>query len=103
MPDEKNLDELLQRSAQTDIQVLLSAKESAKRATLSDPSSANLAAMERASKLLEARMDAAKSFKNAREVICAERLLRSEGVAVEIIPVPEKYSSECGMCIRIQS
>lgn len=40
-------------------------------------------------------------FKNAREVICAERLLRSEGVAVEIIPVPEKYSSECGMCIRI--
>ncbi len=69
MPDEKNLDELLQRSAQTDIQVLLSAKESAKRATLSDPSSANLAAMERASKLLEARMDAAKSFKNAREVL----------------------------------
>lgn len=40
-------------------------------------------------------------FKNAREVICAERLLRSEGVNVEIIPVPEKYSSECGMCIRI--
>lgn len=69
MPDEKNLDELLQRSAQTDIQVLLSAKESAKRATLSDPSSANLAAMERASKLLEARMDAAKCLKNAREVL----------------------------------
>lgn len=69
MPDEKNLDELLQRSAQTDIQVLLSAKESAKRATLSDPSATNLAALERASKLLEARMDAAKNLKNAREVL----------------------------------
>lgn len=69
MSDEKNLDELLQRSAQTDIQVLLSAKESAKRATLSDPSAQNLAALERASKLLEARMDVAKNLKNVSEVL----------------------------------
>lgn len=51
MPND--VEELLARSASTDIQVLLTAKENAKRAALDDPSQATLAALDRASKMLE--------------------------------------------------
>ena len=64
-----NVEELLEKSASTDIQVLLTAKENAKRAALDDPSQANLAALERASKMLESAMTASKNLKNWREVL----------------------------------
>ena len=59
MPND--VEELLARSASTDIQVLLTAKESAKRAALDEPSQANLAALDRASKMLESAMEATKN------------------------------------------
>lgn len=62
MPND--VEELLARSASTDIQVLLTAKESAKRAALDDPSQATLAALDRASKMLESAMEATKTLKN---------------------------------------
>lgn len=67
MPSE--FDTLLEQSAKTDIQVLLSAKENAKRAALEDPTPANLAALERASKMLESAMNSTKNLKNWREVL----------------------------------
>lgn len=42
-------------------------------------------------------------FEGARQVIKADKLCRSEGFDVAIVPVPEKYSSECGMCLRVNS
>ena len=67
MPND--VEELLARSASTDIQVLLTAKESAKRAALDDPSQANLAALDRASKMLESAMEATKTLKNWQAVL----------------------------------
>ena len=67
MPND--VEELLARSASTDIQVLLTAKESAKRAALDDPSQANLAALDRASKMLESAMEATKNLKNWQAVL----------------------------------
>ncbi len=66
---DKNVEDLLAKSASTDVQVLLSAKESAKRAALEDASQANLAALERASKMLESAMDATKNVKDWRAVL----------------------------------
>lgn len=71
MQDNK-LTELVEKSSSTDMQVLLSAKESAKRLTMDDPSSANLAALERASKMLESTMNNTlkiKDYKAARAYI----------------------------------
>ena len=67
MPND--VEELLARSASTDIQVLLTAKESAKRAALDDPSQATLAALDRASKMLESAMEATKNLKNWQAVL----------------------------------
>ncbi|MFV0421617.1 hypothetical protein [Oleidesulfovibrio sp.] len=65
----KNVDEMVAQSTKTDVQVLLSAKEKAKRATLDDPTPANLTALERASKMLEYAMQAKTHLKNWQEVL----------------------------------
>lgn len=41
-------------------------------------------------------------FKNVRNVIQAERIIKEKGFPCQIVPVPSKYSSECGMCIEIE-
>ncbi|WP_304680357.1 hypothetical protein [uncultured Desulfovibrio sp.] len=66
---EKNVEELLAKSASTDVQVLLTAKENAKRAALDDPSQANLAALDRASRMLESAMQATTNLKDYRAVL----------------------------------
>lgn len=53
MPKADELRALVEKSQQTDIQALLSAKEQAKRAMLDDPSSINVSAFEKSSRLLE--------------------------------------------------
>lgn len=58
-----NLDALLEKSAGTDVQVLLNAKEQTKRQSLENPTPANLAAFERASKMLENAVDTVNSKK----------------------------------------
>lgn len=65
----ENMEELLEKSASTDIKVLLTAKESAKRAVLSDPTPQNLATLERASKLVESAMQATTQLKDWRAVL----------------------------------
>lgn len=69
MPDKENMEELLEQSSKTDIKVLLTAKENAKRAVLEDPSPTNLAALERASKLVESAMNARTNLKDYRAVL----------------------------------
>lgn len=66
---EKNVEELLAKSASTDVQVLLTAKENAKRATLEDPSQTNLAALDRASRMLESAMQATTNLRDWRAVL----------------------------------
>lgn len=56
--DESKLGELIARSASSDVASLLKAKEEAKRVMRDDPSPQAIAAFERASRLLEARMKA---------------------------------------------
>lgn len=65
----QDIDALVAKSASTDVQVLLNAKEQSKRQALEDPSATNLAAFERASKLLENAVDAKKNYKNWSEVL----------------------------------
>ncbi|MBU1001936.1 MAG: hypothetical protein KKE73_05390 [Proteobacteria bacterium] len=50
------LEELLERSAETDIPTLLKAKEEAKRRMRNDPSPQNVSVFEKASRMMEARM-----------------------------------------------
>ena len=66
---EKNVEELLAKSASTDVQVLLTAKENAKRAALDDPSQANLAALDRASRMLESAMQATPNLTVYRAIL----------------------------------
>jgi len=40
-------------------------------------------------------------FESIHLVIKAEKLLRKENIACEIIPVPRDISAECGMAIRM--
>ncbi len=80
---EQNMEELLEQSAKTDIKVLLTAKENAKRAVLEDRSPANLAAFERASKLLESAMQANTNLKDYRAVLahaeeCGRKVKKSK-------------------------
>lgn len=42
-------------------------------------------------------------FKNTRSVIKAEAVCRSNNIPVEVVPVPEKVSSECGMALKTKS
>lgn len=56
MVDIQELETLLERSSGTDVPVLLRAKEEAKRLVKNDPSAANLAALDRATKMLKDAM-----------------------------------------------
>ena len=42
-------------------------------------------------------------FKSAREVIKCDKQCRAVGMSVRIVPVPERYSSSCGMSIEFDS
>ena len=66
---QEDMEQLLEQSASTDIKVLLAAKENAKKAVLEDPSPTNLAAFERASKLVENAKLATANFKDYRAVL----------------------------------
>ena len=54
--DDSELKERLEKSSSTDLQVLVAAKERAKAAVLRESSQANLAALDRASRMLDAAM-----------------------------------------------
>lgn len=69
MPKADELRALVEKSQQTDIQALLSAKEQAKRAMLDDPSSINVSAFEKSSRLLEDKMQETKNLKDIKEVL----------------------------------
>lgn len=67
-----NTESLLEKSASTDIVLLLRAKEEAKRRVKDDPSHANLAAFEKASRLLDEASGKAggnKSFPDVRAIL----------------------------------
>lgn len=40
-------------------------------------------------------------FKNAREVIRADAAARGAGLDCRVMPVPEEFSTECGMCLYV--
>lgn len=69
MPKIEEIKELVEKSQQTDIQALLSAKEQAKRAMINDPSSINVTVFEKSSRLLEDRMQETKNLKDIKEVL----------------------------------
>jgi len=39
-------------------------------------------------------------FQTVSSALMAERLLKKEGIAYKLIPVPRHLSSDCGVCIR---
>ena len=41
-------------------------------------------------------------FKNAREVIRADAAARGAGLDCRVMPVPEEFSTECGMCLYVK-
>lgn len=41
-------------------------------------------------------------FQSTRQVVKADRLLKSNDVKHKIIPVPREISSECGMSIKVE-
>ncbi len=67
--EQKNLDALLERSSGTDIPFLLKAKEEAKRRVKGDPSAVNLAALDRADKMLRDAMQTKTAFKDYKAVL----------------------------------
>ena len=42
-------------------------------------------------------------FQSIHQVMRAENIISKNGYSYQIIPVPSEYSSECGMCIEIDS
>ncbi len=42
-------------------------------------------------------------FQSIHQVMRAENIISKNGFSYQIIPVPSEYSSECGMCIEIDS
>jgi hypothetical protein len=42
-------------------------------------------------------------FHSTSGALMAEKLLKKEGIAYKIIPVPRHLSSDCGVCIRFSS
>ena len=42
-------------------------------------------------------------FQSIHRVMRAENIISKYGCNYQIIPVPSEYSSECGMCIEIDS
>ncbi len=42
-------------------------------------------------------------FRNIHEVLKAESALKKEGALFELVPVPRALSSDCGVCISLDS
>jgi hypothetical protein len=42
-------------------------------------------------------------FRSIHDVLRAEKMLKKQGVPHELVPVPRNLSSDCGMCIRLDS
>jgi hypothetical protein len=42
-------------------------------------------------------------FQSISSALRAEKLLKKEGIAYKLIPVPRHLSSDCGVCIRFFS
>ncbi len=69
MTEAPDLSNLLSASAGTDLMVLLKAKEDAKRMVQDDPSQANLNALDKATRMLEAAQSARANLKDANAVL----------------------------------
>jgi hypothetical protein len=42
-------------------------------------------------------------FKSVNQTMWADKVLRDKGIPHKLIPVPRTISSDCGVCIRIES
>jgi hypothetical protein len=42
-------------------------------------------------------------FKSVNQTMWAEKILKEKGIPHKLIPVPRHLSSDCGVCLRIQS
>jgi len=42
-------------------------------------------------------------FRSIHDVLRAEKMLKKQDVIHELVPVPRNLSSDCGMCIRLDS
>lgn len=42
-------------------------------------------------------------FKSVNQTMWADKLLKDKGIPHKLIPVPRTISSDCGVCIRIES
>jgi hypothetical protein len=42
-------------------------------------------------------------FNSVSHAMMAEKILKKEGVPHKLIPVPRHISSDCGVCLRIES
>lgn len=42
-------------------------------------------------------------FESVNAAMLAEKLLRDAGMAIKLIPVPKRISSDCGVCIRVDT
>ncbi|MDR2075549.1 MAG: hypothetical protein LBP61_01250 [Desulfovibrio sp.] len=73
------IDDLLERSSSTDIPLLLRAKEEAKRLVKDDPSATNLAALDRANRMLRDAMTQQAGSKNFQDVAAVLAHLTDEG------------------------
>lgn len=77
--DSDKLASILERSSGTDVPVLLKAKEDAKRLVNTDPSSANLAALDRVQRMLRDAMDTQKNNENFKKVADILAHLKAQG------------------------
>ena len=41
-------------------------------------------------------------FFTSNHAFRAETLMRREGITCKLVPVPRQFSSECGVCLRIE-
>lgn len=76
---EQHLESLLERSSSTDVPLLLKAKEDAKRRVKDDPSAANLAALDRVTKMLEDAMSSQNGNENFPDVKSVLAYLQGQG------------------------
>jgi hypothetical protein len=42
-------------------------------------------------------------FKSVNQTMWADKILKEKGIPHKLIPVPRHISSDCGVCLRIQS
>jgi hypothetical protein len=42
-------------------------------------------------------------FQSVNGALLAEKILKKEGIAYKLIPVPRHLSSDCGVCLRFSS